>query len=91
MIILKKELYVFVLGLAFFLGFGVGMPEEQRKEIQITVSEGSTLWQECQKYVSEKDDINYVVWEACKNNNIKNPGNIQPGTKIKIYVKEKTK
>ncbi|WP_455973522.1 LysM peptidoglycan-binding domain-containing protein [Acidaminococcus intestini] len=48
---------------------------------------GDTLWSVCEKY-APYEDIQTIIQRAREENGIKDPGAIQPGTKIKIRVKK---
>lgn len=61
------------------------MPEEATAEtITRTVEAGDTVYGIAAQVATPKDDINYLSWKICQDNNIKDPGNIQPGTVITI-------
>ena len=72
---------------AFMAGAYVGWPESApMKEYRAVVNNGETIWQVCERYTSNKDNLNKVVWETCQRNNIARPGLVQPGTVIYIQV-----
>lgn len=74
---------------AFIAGAYVGWPESApMKEYRAVVNSGETVWQVCERYASNQDNLNKVVWETCQRNNIQRPGLIQPGTVIYIQVKD---
>ena len=56
---------------------------EYRKEI----AAGDTLWGVCAKVASDKDNLQELVYSAMKENNISDPGSLQPGEEIIIRVK----
>lgn len=56
---------------------------EYRKEI----AAGDTLWGVCAKVASNKDNLQELVYSTMKENNISDPGRLQPGEEIIIHVK----
>lgn len=56
---------------------------EYRKEI----AAGDTLWDVCAKVASDKDNLQELVYNTMKENNISDPGSLQPGKEIIIHVK----
>lgn len=58
--------------------------ESQAETITRTVEAGDTVYGIAAQVATPKDDINYLSWKICQDNNIKDPGNIQPGTWITI-------
>ena len=56
---------------------------EYRKEI----AAGDTLWDVCAKVASNKDNLQELVYNTMKENNISDPGSLQPGEEIIIHVK----
>lgn len=51
------------------------------------VKEGETLWGICSEIATDKEDLNRLVWQAMKDNNITNPGQLQPGRVVIVRVK----
>lgn len=68
-------------------GYAV-QPLEKTVPYKVTLRNGENVWDACAKVASSKDDVREVVYNALKENHIKNPGNVQPGTEIVIKVKE---
>lgn len=58
--------------------------EATAETITRTVEAGDTVYDIAAQVATPKDDINYLSWKICQDNNIKDPGNIQPGTVITI-------
>lgn len=56
---------------------------EYRKEI----AAGDTLWDVCAKVASNKDNLQELVYNTMRENNISDPGSLQPGEEIIIRVK----
>lgn len=59
----------------------------QLVEYRKTVEAGDTVWSICSKIATDKEDMGKLVWQVMKDNNITDPGNLQPGTVIIIRVK----
>ena len=57
---------------------------EYRKEIK----SGDTLWDICREIATDREDLRKLVWQAKKDNRIKDVGNLQPGMLIVVKVKE---
>lgn len=68
-------------------GYAV-QPPEKTVPNKVTLRNGESVWDACAKVASGKDDVREVVYNTLKENHIKNPGNVQPGTEIVIKVKE---
>lgn len=76
-----KKILITAILLALFLWPKEGSPAET---ITRTVEAGDTVYGIAAQVATPKDDINYLSWKICQDNNIKDPGNIQPGTVITI-------
>lgn len=57
---------------------------EYRKE----VAEGDTLWNICSEIATDREDLRKLVWQAQKDNKIKDPAELQPGRIVIIRVRE---
>lgn len=68
-------------------GYAV-QPLEKTVPYKVTVARGESVWDACAKVASSKDDVREVVYNTLKENHIKNPGDVQPGTELVIRVKE---
>ena len=51
------------------------------------VAPGETLWGICSEIATDKEDLNRLVWQAKKDNHIKDPGDLQPGRVVVVRVK----
>lgn len=60
---------------------------EYRKE----VAEGDTLWKICSEIATDREDLRKLVWQAQKDNKIKDPAELQPGRIVIIRVREARK
>lgn len=60
---------------------------EYRREVRA----GDTLWDICGEIATDKEDLRRLVWQAKKDNRIKDVGNLQPGTLIVVRVEEARK
>lgn len=56
---------------------------EYRKEVR----EGETLWGICSEIATDKEDLRKLVWQAMRDNNIKDPAELQPGRVVIVRVK----
>lgn len=57
---------------------------EYRKEVR----EGETLWGICSEIATDKEDLRKLVWQSMRDNNIKDPVELQPGRVVIVRVKE---
>lgn len=78
---------VLLMATALLAGYAAE-PEPQLISYKVTLRSGESVWDACAKVASGKDDVREVVYNTLKENHIKNPGNVQPGTEIVIRVKE---
>ena len=63
-------------------------PETRIVEYRREVRAGDTLWDICGEIATDKEDLRKLVWQAKKDNRIKDVGNLQPGMLIVVRVKE---
>lgn len=63
-------------------------PETRIVEYRREVKTGDTLWDICGEIATDKEDLRKLVWQAKKDNRIRNVGNLQPGMLIVVRVKE---
>lgn len=84
--VMSKSLITFI-AIVFLAGYAV-QPPEKTVPYKVTLRSGESVWDACAKVASSKDDVREVVYNTMKENHIKNPGNVQPGTEIVIRVKE---
>ena len=78
---------VLLMATALLAGYAAE-PEPQLISYKVTLRSGESGWDACAKVASSKDDVREVVYNTLKENRIKNPGNVQPGTELVIRVKE---
>lgn len=78
---------VLLMATALLAGYAAE-PEPQLISYKVTLRSGESVWDACPKIAGSKDDVREVVYNTLKENHIKNPGNVQPGTEIVIRVKE---
>lgn len=81
-----KLLTAFI-AIVFLAGYAV-QPPEKTVPYKVTLRNGESVWDACAKVASSKDDAREVVYNTLKENHIKNPGDVQPGTELVIRVKE---
>ena len=85
-IIMLKFITVFmiIVGIA---GYAV-QPEPPSISYAVNISKGETLWDVCDRISGGRENLQELVWRTAKENNIKDPGTLQPGQEIVVKVKE---
>ena len=83
---MSKLLTAFI-SIVLLAGYAV-QPPEKTVPYKVTLRNGESVWDACAKVASSKDDVREVVYNTLKENHIKNPGDVQPGTELVIRVKE---
>lgn len=78
---------VLLMATALLAGYAAE-PEPQLISYKVTLRNGESVWDVCAKVAGSRDDVREVVYNALKENHIKNPGDVQPGTELVIRVKE---
>lgn len=63
-------------------------PETRIVEYRREVKQGDTLWDICGEIATDKEDLRKLVYQAKKDNRIKDVGNLQPGLLIVVKVEE---
>ena len=63
-------------------------PETKIVEYRGEVKPGDTLWTICGEIATDKEDLRKLVWQAKKDNRIRDVGNLQPGTLVIVRVEE---
>ena len=63
-------------------------PEVKIVEYRREIKPGDTLWTICGEIATDKEDLRKIVYQAKKDNRIKDVGNLQPGMLIVVKVKE---
>lgn len=66
-------------------------PETKIVEYRREVRPGDTLWDICGEIATDKKDLRKLVYQAKKDNRIRDVGNLQPGTLIVVRVEEARK
>lgn len=66
-------------------------PEVKIVEYRREVKPGDTLWTICGDLATDKEDLRKLVWQAKKDNRIRDVGNLQPGMLIVVRVEEARK
>ena len=66
-------------------------PETKIVEYRREVRPGDTLWTICGEIATDKEDLRKLVYQAKKDNRIKDVGNLQPGTFVIVRVEEARK
>lgn len=78
---------VLLMATALLAGYAAE-PEPQLISYKVALQDGESVWDACAKVASNRDDVREVVYNTLKENRIKNPGSVQPGTELVIRVKE---
>lgn len=63
-------------------------PETKIVEYRREVRPGDTLWTICGEIATDKEDLRKLVYQAKKDNRIKDVGNLQLGTLVIVKVEE---
>lgn len=63
-------------------------PETKIVKYRREVRPGDTLWTICGEIATDKEDLRKLVYQAKKDNRIKDVGNLQPGLLIVVKVEE---
>ena len=63
-------------------------PETKIVEYRREVRPGDTLWIICGEIATDKEDLRKLVYQAKKDNRIRDVGNLQPGTLVIVKVEE---
>lgn len=63
-------------------------PETRIVEYRREVKPGDTLWTICGEIATDKEDLRKLVYQAKKDNRIRDVGNLQPGMLIVVKVEE---
>lgn len=68
-------------------GYAV-QPEPPSISYAVNISKGETLWDVCDRISGGRENLQELVWRTAKENNIKDPGTLQPGQEIVVKVRE---
>ncbi|WP_418248760.1 LysM peptidoglycan-binding domain-containing protein [Dialister succinatiphilus] len=84
---MKKTTFLFI-ALVLLCGWGVNasVSGDSVQYDVVTVEENDTLWDIAARRVDNTKDIRQVVYDIEQFNHITNPGQLEPGMKIKIPV-----
>lgn len=72
---------------AVFAAFAYQGGEPEMVEYHEEADTGDTLWTMCARVASDRDDLSELVFETMQENNISDPGSLQPGQLVVIRVK----
>lgn len=84
----KKILAVIAIPVAIAAGTYAYEPPAELIEYHVEADRGDTIWGLCARVASDRDDLSELVFETMRENNISQPGDLQPGQLIIIHVKE---
>lgn len=57
-------------------------------EYHAEAQSGDTVWSICKRIVTDKDNLQEVVWRTIEENHIKDPTELQPGQVVIVHVQE---
>lgn len=60
--------------------------EEPLIEYRAEAQAGDTVWSICRRIVTDKDNLQEVVWRTIESNHIKDPTELQPGQVVIVHV-----
>nr|DAS31698.1 MAG TPA: cell division suppressor protein [Caudoviricetes sp.] len=88
----RGEIIMFKFLTAFMIIVGIAgyavQPEPPSISYAVNISKGETLWDVCDRISGGRENLQELVWRTAKENNIKDPGTLQPGQEIVVKVKE---
>lgn len=84
---INLKIAVFVIGFVFGLVLGLYNPKHEYEYIEITVQPNDTLWELTSRNSTNEYNIQELINETTKFNDISS--NLSPGQKIKLAVKVK--
>ena len=62
--------------------------DEQMIEYRAEAQAGDSVWSICKRIVTNKDNLQEVVWWTIEENHIQDPTELQPGQVVVVHVKE---
>lgn len=62
--------------------------EEPMIEYRAEAQSGDTVWSICRRIVTDKDNLQEVVWKTIEENHITDPTHLQPGQIVVVHVRE---
>lgn len=57
-------------------------------EYRAEAQSGDTVWSICRRIVTDKDNLQEVVWKTIEENHITDPTHLQPGQIVVVHVRE---
>ena len=81
-----KALTALVVAAVLGTGAYLNQPTTEIISYRKQVEEGDTLWDICKEISKDEVDVRLLVWQAMKDNNIKDAGELKPGTVITVNV-----
>ena len=76
-----------LLGCLVYGGYRFTRPAQVIKTYAYTVQAGDTLWSVCSEAKLPEQDVRELVYHTMQENQISDPGALQPGTLVIIRVK----
>ena len=62
--------------------------DAQMIEYRVEAQAGDSVWSICKRIVTNKDNLQEVVWRTIEENHIQDPTELQPGQVVVVHVKE---
>lgn len=62
--------------------------DAQMIEYRAEAQAGDSVWSICKRIVTNKDNLQEVVWRTIEENHIQDPTELQPGQVVVVHVKE---
>ena len=81
-----KALTALVVAAVLGTGAYLNQPTTEIITYQKQVEDGDTLWDICREIGKDEVDVRLLVWQTMKDNNIKDAGELKPGTVITVNV-----
>ena len=81
-----KAMTALVVAAVLGTGAYLNQPTTEVITYQKEVKEGDTLWDICREIGKDEVDVRLLVWQTMKDNNIKDAGELKPGTVITVNV-----
>lgn len=83
----KKIMATLAIPAAIAAGVYAYEPPAERIEYRTEAEQGDTIWSLCAKVASDEDCMEELVYRTMQENQISDPGALQPGTLVIIRVK----
>lgn len=84
---LKKIMATLAIPAAIAAGAWAYEPPAELIEYRTEAEAGDTIWSICAKVASDEDEMEELVFRTMQENQISDPGALQPGTLVIIRVK----